>query len=353
MNSDAIRLEEVQQPLQQPLRDDILALWEREQAVIPAIEERLAEVVAVAWSGDALAGVASTGVVQHPGIKQPLFFMRAMVGSDYRKQGLAYLLHRRVVEIMEDRFDRGEDTRAIGVYVEVERAHVQSLEEAFCSFSHVHSEQNRPVQFNLSGFTDDGFPQYIYYFEHASLIQQGPVIEPPSQRAELIEGAEIRFCLNELTSAQQQQIIGLWLTYGMLPDRDACLKRLPQVLAVALEHGAIIGVASAFTTELEDLRAKMLGYRTFVSPDAKGGFYGTKLLAMVMDELNRRAKTEPQLKDIQGVAIALQNENLNKNVTRPRGGDVGTSLVGYLGDRQLRVIYFDGATVKMQQPSEP
>jgi hypothetical protein len=84
-----------------------------------------------------------------------------------------------------------------------------------------------------------------------------------------------------------------------------------------------------------------------VSPDASGSFIATKLLDLVYQEFNKRYPEDPGLKDLQGVAYVLQNDHLNKNVHRARGPDVLSCLTGYIDDLQLRVRYFDQASVKV------
>ena len=348
MNDSPVKLEEVNHPLPQPVAEQVLALWEQEEAVIEDKDERLGEIMVLAWADEKLVGIASTAVIVDEGIRKPLFILRALVDSRYRQQGLAYLLYQSVVEIAEQRFDSGEDIRAIGMYVEVEAQHVAGLKEFPCSFSHTHSTQNRSVQFNLVGFTDTGFPRFIYYFENASLFANGPV--PPETEDKLAPeaGVTLKFCLNSLTEAEQQQIVGLWLTSGAIETREKALQRLPQVAAVAIENNKIVAVASVFTTPYEAARANLLAFRSFVSPDARGSYTATKLLNLVYQEINKRYKQDDGLKDLHGIVYVLQNDKLNKNVQRARGPDVKSCLAGYLNDLQLRIRYFDGAAVKAE-----
>ena len=352
MNENTVHLEHVEQPLTKPVEDKILALWEQEQAIITDTEERMGEVLALAWDGDNLAGVASTAVVHHEGVDKPLFILRTLVNSMFRQQGVAYQLYQSVVEQLEERFDKGQDTRAIGVFVEVEAEHVKDMTEVPCSFSHNHSVQKRPMQFNLTGITQRGFPQYIYYFENASLITDGPVFHERAAKLAVEPGIELRFCWNKLTGAEQQQIVGLWLSHGVITDREACLKRLPQVAAVALEDGQVVAVSSIFKAPYETARVNLMGYRSFVSPDARGSFVATKLLNLVYEEFNSSYQEDPALREFQGIGYVLQNDGLNKSVQMARGPDVGSCLAGYMDDLQLRIKYFDGATVKLESPPQ-
>jgi GNAT superfamily N-acetyltransferase len=345
MNENTVRIEHVEQPLSVQVSAKIVALWKHEDAVISDHDERLSEVVALAWDGDILAGVSSAGVILHDGVDQPLFTLRTIVSSGFRRQGISYQLYHFVVELLEERFDRGEDTRGIGFVVDVEAVSMINLKEVFCSFSHTHSVQNRPVQFNLVGITESGYPQFIYYFEHASLFADGPVFEAAVDKLAPDPGLDLNFCWNKLTSAEEQQIIGLWLSWGVIADRESCLARLPQVAALAWEDGKI--VASIFKTPYETAKTSLMGFRSFVSPDAKGAFVATKLLDFIYQEFNKIYLEHPVLKDMHGMAYVLQNDQLNKNVHMARGPDVGSCLAGYIEKLQLRVKYFEGASIKI------
>ena len=346
MSGNTLRVEQVEQPLDEQVADKITALWEREEAIVSDPKDRLTEVLALAWEGETLAGIASTGVMHHKGIDKPLFILRALVSSESRQQGAAYQLYQSAVEQVEERFDKGVDTRAIGVFVEVEAGFMPNRPEIVCSFSHTHSGQNRPVQFNLVGITEDGYPQYIYYFENASLFAEGPVLEEAVDKLAPDPGLKLSFCWNKMNSAEQQQVIGLWLGWKVIADRESCIARLPQVAALAWENGTIVGVASTFKAPYETAKTSFMGFRSFVSPDAKASFIATKLLDLVYQEFNKVYSQDPILKDMHGIAYVLQNDQLNKNVHMARGPDVASCLAGYLDNLQLRVRYFDGASIK-------
>ncbi|MEM1112191.1 MAG: hypothetical protein AAGI11_09820 [Pseudomonadota bacterium] len=347
MSDENVRLERVEQALSSEMTAKVMALWQQENAIIENTDERLTEIRALAWNGENLVGVASIGVMEHKGIRKPLFILRALVSSRVRQQGPAYLLYRSVVEWVEERFDDGTDTRAIGVYVEVEAVHMPEYGDIPCTFSHTHSQQNRPVAFNLVNITDQGFPQFIYFFENASLFDEGPIPPETVERGELLAGATVDFCWKKLTSADQQQIIGLWLSHGMFTTKEACMERLPQVAATAREEGTVVAVASIFRAEHPISKVNLIGIRAFSSPDARGSFYATKLFHCVFDELNRTYKDDPELQHYHGMGMAVQNDRLSKSVVRPRGKSGQTCLAGYAKDRQFRVRYFDDAFVKM------
>ncbi|QFU74444.1 hypothetical protein EY643_01560 [Halioglobus maricola] len=347
MSESAVRLENVVHPLAPSVQEQVLSLWEKEKVKIEDKDERLREIVLLAWDGDELLGIASLGIYRHPGIEQSLFTLRALVRAESRQQGLSYQMYQAAVERVEERFDAGEDIRGIGVYVEVEAALIADLAEARCTFAHTHSVQARKVQFNLVGISKAGRPQYIYYFENASLFSDGPVLEEKMDKLAADADLELRFCWQALSPAEQQQIIGMWMSYGVVGDRESCMQRLPQVAAIALEEGEIVGISSVFQTTYDEAKATFLGFRSFVSPNAKSSFIATKLLNLVYDEFNKSYRDDNALQGIHGVAYVLQNDGLNKNVRMARGPDVGSCLIGYLDKLQLRTKYFDGASVKL------
>jgi len=352
MSDHDIRIEQIEQPLTPSLIAKITALWDHEGAVIADRHQRLSQVLLLAWAGETLAGVSSIKVTHHSGIDKPLFIQRGIVGAEFRRQGVSYLLYQATVETLEDRFDQGLDTRAIGVFVEVEADLAAELPSIFCSFSHTHSKQNRPVESNLVGITEEGYPHYIYYFKNASLFMAGPSTEERIDKlADDGSGTTLQFCWRTLTSAQEEGLIDLWLSSGVINDRETCLERLPQVAALALDGEKIVGIGSIFDASFSAARANVLGFRSFISPDARGSLLATKLLNRVFHELNKTYADDPTLKNKHGIAYVLQNDDLNKSVHLARSPLTNGCLAGYINGLQLRLKYFDGASIDMTDQS--
>ena len=341
---------DVHRPITGSEAEDIKALWNTENVVVDDVTTRLSEIRTLAYAGDVLVGAGALNLMNHNATGKRVYNCRIIVSSKYRSQQVAPDMYRRMIESAEEQFDAGTDTDAIGVFIEWQAGLVSNWEGTMCSFSFEHSTQPRAMQLNLTGITDNGLPQYIYYFENASLFSTGPVFEEKrSLDSDETATISLSFCWQNLTGKEQDAVTTLWLTNGVIKDRELCQRRLPDVAALARIGNEIVGVASIFQAPYEPANAVFLGYRSFVSPRARGGFTATRLLKHTYAELNKIYEESESIKHLQGIAYVLQNDKLNRRVHKPMGPDVRSFLIGYLKEMQMRVRYFDGAKVSLHR----
>jgi hypothetical protein len=346
MGKTEFTLKEATQPLDLQTAETVRNFWMAEGAPIKDVEERLGEVRILAYVNDELAGVGTLHMRALEVLQCNLLGTRVFVGADYRRAGGAHLITQALVKSMERQFNDRDNIDAIGAVVVSEAKFSLDDDRAPCQWGYPEEQDGPRIEFNLFKVTSDGRPQYVYYFENASLFEQGPVVEPIGNRLKPnSDSITLTFNWGHLTEAQANQVIGLWLGHGVMESREACLKRLPQVAALAWQGERVVGIASLFEVPYEPARAQFYGFRSFIAPEARGGSTATRLLDVVYTSLNTRYLQGELSEEFHGVAFVLQNERLNKQVHRPMGRDIRSVFIGFLNDMQLRVRYFDGATI--------
>lgn len=351
MSEKTAEVQTVTQPLDHNTREGILKLWENEQAVIDDPEARLAQVTFVAYAAGELVGITSAKLIHEQNTRQPLYALRALVGKDWRQQSLAYDLLAHSIEQRGNAFADGSDLSAVGLLFELEASFVLNRPTLESSKTYHFSVNKTPKTFHFIGFDDRGIGEFVHYFPGAKIMgmaRKSPSIKPqtiapaPELRHELVHG--------NLTEEQQDKLIKLWLSAGVLPNRDACLARLPQVAALAYNADSVVGVGSLFPVVVPHLRAELLGYRSFISAEVRGGQTATELLNVIFEERNRQFANNDVNTALPGIAYSLQNAQLNASVVElisPRSGFI---LAGFDKEgRQIRVRYFDGATITLTQ----
>ena len=347
---DKLTIEEAKQPLEESLASAIKSFWIEQDAGVDDLDQRLSEVKMIARCDGEIAGVLTATLVKPTLLTYPLINCRLMVGEKFRRDNLAYRLHQRAVQQLEHNFNAGRDTSAIGVLAVTEAKFVLASGEARCRWGYEETDSGPLIEFNLFGVKPDGRPQYVHFFEHASLFAEGPVVEPTKTRLQDKDNdIRLTFTWGKLTEQESQQVLGLWLANGVMTSREACLERLPQVAALAWKGDRVVGVASLFEVPYEPANAEFYGYRSFISPEARGGATATKLLNLTYEELNKLSQAGNLPSSFHGIAYVLQNEHLNKHVHKPMGPDVRSVFIGFLDKMQLRVKYFDGAKVQLKR----
>ena len=360
----------LEHPLQSDIEQGITSLWGRTNLVSEGEHrQRLTEVVAVALlDGEVIAVCSRVTRVFQP-INRPLHYLRAMTAPEHHRKGVSLVLTGFVTHQLECQFDRDEAVECIGVWAAIQADYVDRLEVAQCYFhAPATMDGEHPQRFDLvalskSNKTGRVTPHLVHYFERASLFQQGPTSSRSpvqvSRRARILavdkllndsDPFRLEFCYGRMEGRQSKAVTDLWLQHGVLPDLTACAERLPSVAALAWSDDQLVGIGSVFSFAYEPLKSKLLGYRSFVSPEASGSATATALMKLVVDNLNDAYQTG-KLRGLPGIAIVLQNDKLNTNVALPIGETIRTVLMGYLNGAQVRIVYFDGATIPMPSSS--
>lgn len=342
-------LKDLEHPLDTATAKALSTFWIEEEAPVDDIDTRLKEARLLALVDGKIAGVATAYLTTPKALGCPVYAVRTFVGKAFRRSRGAHLLTKAFVEKAEELFNTSADISALGVMASVEVAHIASGDPVACRWGYPHEDGTPHIEFNLFKLTRDGRPQYVHFFEHASLFADGPVVESKIDR---IDGADdslrLTFALGSLSEPDAQQVLGLWLGNGVMETREAALQRLPQVAALAWQGDRIVGVASVFEVPHEPVNAKFFGFRSFISPEARGGSAATRLLNLVFDNLEQKIEAGAISADFHGVAYVLQNERLNKQVHKPMGPNLRSVFIGYLNDMQLRVKYFKSAKISTE-----
>lgn len=96
---------------------EVVDFWKREDALPEdEAERRVGEVHLVAIDrDDGVVGVSSAYLRRNEQLRMDLWHYRAFVGRDHRMSSLAVNLAVRGREVLEERYESGEDTRASGI----------------------------------------------------------------------------------------------------------------------------------------------------------------------------------------------------------------------------------------------
>jgi hypothetical protein len=102
--------------------DEILDLWMREDVVVgEEAERRVHEVVVVCTGpGGDVAGLASAYLVRNEQLRGDFYALRVYVATPHRRTHVMWHVMMIAKAVLERRFQSGEDTRALGVVVEME-----------------------------------------------------------------------------------------------------------------------------------------------------------------------------------------------------------------------------------------
>lgn len=324
-------------------------LWSEAEAIVEEEQEqRLQQVCAVATLDGEVVGVASGNNRVYAPIQRPLYYIRSFVSEKHRLRGIAETLVGHVAKYLEQKFNSGDPLGCIGVWIELQAAYVADLTQGPVVFELPDADGCMSPFYLVQIFIDPTSgkltPHYVHYFEKASLFEDGP-IDHPKKIPAAEDAYDLIYCLNNLAESDKKAICQLWLEEGVMPDLASCRQRLDSVAAIAKKGGRVIGVGSVFSASYPGIRYKVMGYRSFIRPEARGGATATKLLKLVCNKLEQ-AYHAGVLWDHPGVAIMLQNDRLNLNVAAPCGPDLQTVLVGYENGAQVRIKYFEGAEVK-------
>jgi hypothetical protein len=150
---------------------EILAMWAREGAVQPQQEaqRRVHEALNVVIDRDEGVVAVSTAFIQRsPQLDLNLWYFRTFVSTPHRNTHVATQLTMHNRDLLEQRFESGEDTRAAGVAFELENQGMRK---------YLNTAIWLPVNFIYVGDNDRGIPVRVHYFPGAH------VPPPPARRS--------------------------------------------------------------------------------------------------------------------------------------------------------------------------
>jgi hypothetical protein len=142
--------------------EDVLTLWQREGAMVEAeARRRVDEVLNVVIERDEGLVALSTAYLQRSQqLRMDLWYFRTYVASAYRQGHVATQLTFHNRDLLEERFVRGEDTRASGVAFELEHEGMRKY------YNHA---VWLPADFVFIGDNQQGIPLRVHYFAGAQV----------------------------------------------------------------------------------------------------------------------------------------------------------------------------------------
>jgi hypothetical protein len=143
--------------------EDVIRLWEREGA-LPEPEEarrRVGEVSLVAADRNGgVVGVSTVYLARNAQLRMDLWHYRTFVAEAHRMSNIAAQLIFGNRDLLEERFVRGEDTRAAGVLFELEHEGMKA---------HFNKALWLPADFTFIGVNEFGDHVRVHYFPGASV----------------------------------------------------------------------------------------------------------------------------------------------------------------------------------------
>ncbi|MFZ5565290.1 MAG: hypothetical protein ACOZBW_14705, partial [Thermodesulfobacteriota bacterium] len=146
------------------LAQEITEFWLAEGAIKEdRARERVPEVAKIGRGPDGrLAGVCTLQLNHNARLGVPLWYVRAFVAKDYRRSSnLGFCLLHTTVDDMQALYDRGEDRRAPGLFMEVENPGLRQMTPqglwAYRRFAYL-------------GDNDKGAHLRVQYFKGAELV---------------------------------------------------------------------------------------------------------------------------------------------------------------------------------------
>ena len=142
--------------------DDVLELWQREAGVVgDEAHRRLGEVLLVAVDNPtgALTGIFTAGLRHSPQLGIDMWYARAFVAPSGRSLSVASHLLDRGRMLLEERFVRGEDTRAAGLWLDVENEGLKRSQP----------DAEWPLGYTFIGQNQRGDHVRVYYFPGATI----------------------------------------------------------------------------------------------------------------------------------------------------------------------------------------
>jgi hypothetical protein len=142
----------------------------------------------------------------------------------------------------------------------------------------------------------------------------------------------------------ERDVVALWMRETALSLEEA-LRRVREVLLVAVSGGAPVGVCTVYLEHDRDLRMPLWYFRAFVSEAYRQQHLALRLLDASRRHLAARYEQGVDQRGA-GVAIEIEHEGLKRRYTDAHTPP-GFAFVGVnaYGDHR-RVHYFPGATVQ-------
>ena len=154
-----------------------------------------------------------------------------------------------------------------------------------------------------------------------------------------------------ITPELAEEITAFWIAEKALPKSAKPDARAQQVVVVMRDDGgAIAAVSSALPRVVPRLRQVLYYYRTFCGAAHRGNKTSTPMMQATQKALLEYNLGLPKPEAI-GVIIEIENAMIAGHYTEAFWPQTGFSFIGYSPrGLQLRVSYFEGATLQAPSP---
>src|SRR5262245_60008523 len=148
----------------------------------------------------------------------------------------------------------------------------------------------------------------------------------------------------KVTPELQAELVEFWARHNAIPDAERAKARALQAVCIARNaQGALCGVATAMLRIIPRLRQPTYYFRQFFAPEMRGQQQARPFFQEACRILEAGNRQKPESL---GILLAIENQGLNPHFAKAVGPSTGAVFIGYSPRGfQLRVIYFEGATL--------
>jgi hypothetical protein len=169
-----------------------------------------------------------------------------------------------------------------------------------------------------------------------------------SARTEAVDAAGAPFLLRTLWRRDDRAAMAdakaLWAALQVLPPEVDADARAAELVSAAYRDGALRGVATASIARITHLLGDFAFVRVLVVPEERRAHLSGVLISHARAILDRWSAANPDA-GLLGIALLIEAAELDARARIARWENSGTIFAGYLGRTQLRVGFFDHATV--------
>lgn len=185
--------------------------------------------------------------------------------------------------------------------------------------------------FAFAGRGADGAEIRVRQFDESDPLPGGPAFDLPA-------GVRIEpFAQSEVSA---EDVIEFWLRAGALDSREEAVRRVDEVLMVAVSQDAgIVAVNTAYLDHCDQIGSVMWHYRIYVSRRARKGDLAT-VMSRAAREILSAAHSRGDSR-APGIVMEIQSPLLRRIHASPRWRWIGVELIGLAGEGDhLRVHWF-------------
>jgi hypothetical protein len=161
-----INIQNVWQQLDPETKKEVFAFWLSEGLLIPdeIAEERASQILMIGRDSDGkIAGICTAYLTYIPNLINKFYYYRSYIAEKHRTHGLAIEMIKHSRRFLNQQFQEGKDTQAIGVFLEIENDQLKKRNQAVW-------ESGEGWNFYFIGVDQKGSHLRVSYFENTYIL---------------------------------------------------------------------------------------------------------------------------------------------------------------------------------------